>query len=153
MKIFYITLLYLLHISCSLYGSINFPFVEITNDPTPLEKAKFYDLQEITVRGFLYQTSEGQWILSTEPNLKTCCVGSKQKAHKQIALEKSFEGIKADHVIALKGKFNIQDEAHPFLLTNVLIEKIPEYNPPWFWLTAGVLLLFIIILFVLKKFK
>jgi hypothetical protein len=33
-----------------------------------------YDGREVTMRGFLYQLQDGQWVLAQQPNLRTCCV-------------------------------------------------------------------------------
>lgn len=44
-----------------------------------------------TVRGFIYQGSNGEWVLSQEPNLKSCCVNSPAKKDAQIILEGVFE--------------------------------------------------------------
>jgi hypothetical protein len=49
--------------------------------------AKKWDRQPVAIRGFLYSTSDGFWILSPEPTIKSCCLGTVEKAHQQIAIE------------------------------------------------------------------
>lgn len=49
-----------------------------------------YHERNVRIRGFLYQTQDGRWILSAEPNLKTCCVGSPAKALQQILVTGDF---------------------------------------------------------------
>jgi hypothetical protein len=41
---------------------------------------------EVRICGFLYQTREGQWILASEPYLKSCCIGSDDKIDNQIVI-------------------------------------------------------------------
>lgn len=55
------------------------------------EKEQIAD-QEVLIRGFLYKTDNGQWVLASEPNLRTCCVGSSNHVKKQIFLENSYVG-------------------------------------------------------------
>jgi formylglycine-generating enzyme required for sulfatase activity len=64
-----------------------------------------YDHREIRIRGFLYQSTKGEWILAEEPNLKTCCIGSPNKAHAQIHLNKGFEGVVSSLPVLIKGTF------------------------------------------------
>lgn len=64
--------------------------------------------QEVKIRGFLYETPEGKWILAAQPNLKTCCLGSQQKLSQQIFIEKSL-GSKMDNKVPvnIQGRFLI----------------------------------------------
>jgi len=68
-----------------------------------LEEAETLHNREITIRGFLYATQDGRWILSSEPNLKTCCVGSAHKAKDQIFLDSTFKDIPSSGVVQVQG--------------------------------------------------
>ena len=65
--------------------------------------------QEIIIRGFLYKSPNHQWILTSEPNLKSCCVGAFHKATHQITLEGVFAEQDINRVISVRGIW----KAHP----------------------------------------
>lgn len=73
---------------------------EIQPDSTGLAK----------VRGFLYQTPSGEWILSTEPHLKTCCAGSQSKVKDQIYLVGILEEASAGSVVEVSGNYKISPQ-------------------------------------------
>lgn len=58
--------------------------------------------ERVEVRGFAYQGERG-WLLSDEPNLKSCCVGAAAKAGSQLMLPGSFEGGQ-NALVALEGR-------------------------------------------------
>lgn len=71
--------------------------------------------QTISIRGFLYQTAEKQWILAADPDLKSCCVGSHDKARRQIYLEDElFLPGQPAQAITLQGRFHHTDEGPPY---------------------------------------
>lgn len=45
-----------------------------------------YEGQNMTLRGFIYQTEEGRSILATEPHLKSCCIGNPSLSKPQVEL-------------------------------------------------------------------
>lgn len=66
------------------------------------QKVDSLDGQKVHIRGFLFK-SRDRWILSEEPNLKTCCIGSKEKIERQIILDGQFDENLINHVIELEG--------------------------------------------------
>jgi hypothetical protein len=70
------------HLLCAEETALSFDFfqleglVEDENAPVPS--------QRIHIRGFLYQTQDGEVVLAREPDLKTCCVGSESKRQTQL---------------------------------------------------------------------
>lgn len=68
--------------------------------------------KKVKIRGFLYDSGKNTWILSAEPHLKTCCVGSKDKATTQIFLEGSFDKKWINQIVEIKGVFHFDPESH-----------------------------------------
>lgn len=69
---------------------------------------KQYDQHLIEMRGFLYKNKENEWILSSEPELKSCCVGRTDKLLKQIFIENLEEAEKTSfQVVQLQGYFKV----------------------------------------------
>ena len=62
----------------------------------------------VTLRGFLYKTPDGAWILSQEPQLKSCCAGSHSKVKEQFYLIGEFTDSPAATVAEVTGLFKIE---------------------------------------------
>lgn len=75
---------------------------------------------EAALRGFLYQDSQGQWILSDVANLKSCCINVPAKAAQQVLLEGNL--LPTSRVITVKGTLQIYQGR--LLLTNATVEQI-----------------------------
>lgn len=73
-------------------------FYLLKNDVSYLEN------QKVRIRGFLFKKAN-QWVLAEEPNLKTCCIGSKEKADRQLLLDGMFDENFINHVIEVEGIF------------------------------------------------
>lgn len=71
-----------------------------------LAKEKLADGVFIEIKGFLYRSSEGMTILAAEPNLKSCCIGSKNKAHQQIVVAGNLSLPALQHVVTLHGELH-----------------------------------------------
>lgn len=78
---------------------------------------------EVTIRGFLYQNSDHQWVLAEKPNLKSCCIA----AERQILLSGDFKETSIGNAITLQGQLTKgSDKYH---LSNAI--EIPKKNNPW----------------------
>lgn len=101
----------------SIYHLISFflltPFLafsaEIKWDSLEENAATFLDLQEVEIRGFYYISLEGQAFLAKQPNLKSCCIGSKKLIQEQIALSKPLIN-NTSGAITVKGKLRINSK-------------------------------------------
>lgn len=68
-----------------------------TAEPIP------YEGQRVEVRGFIYYLASKQWILAPEPNLQSCCLGSKEKARKQLLVQGSLPPSLSSSAIVIQG--------------------------------------------------
>lgn len=67
--------------------------------------------KEVAMRGFLYRHLDNRWILAADANLKSCCVGSKDKSARQIILTEdkssTYPDVVLSEVVLIKGNFHI----------------------------------------------
>jgi len=80
---------------------------QLVGYPERADEIAMWDNSEVLIRGFLYEKADGTWILASEPDLKTCCVGSTDKITKQIALSSDFEGGYTSYAVNMKGQFRV----------------------------------------------
>lgn len=99
-----------------------------------LKDAANLDGQLITIRGFLYESSESQMILAAEPNLKTCCVGSTSQQQRQLLVTGDINLVNS--AITLKGNLVVSlGDDFPFRLENAVI--MPQ-NDQSYWILGGI---------------
>lgn len=63
-------------------NTIPFNFFQLESLSSETQEISFNN--RIQIRGFLYQTAEGDVVLAREPDLKSCCVGSASKRGTQL---------------------------------------------------------------------
>ena len=103
-----------------------------------VHKVSFNELSEkhsetsIEVRGFLYTTTDGKAILAPQPNLRSCCVGSSQKAHEQIALLDLQKVPVTTQAVDVQGTFHLDQESNLKSLSNA---KLVEHHRGSYHLT------------------
>lgn len=110
-----------------------------------VEPSKFSH-QEISIKGFYYESEIGKPILSSLPNLKTCCL---EKKGNQIFLDKKFT-VKQSKSITVKGFLNIESD-RKFSLKNSEILSEPNDFSIIFISILITFIFFIYYLFNIKK--
>lgn len=96
------------------------------------EQLNSYANQKVQIRGFLYPLNEDKWILSSEPNLKSCCIGSKAKSQQQLIVKGKFENV-SDSVVTLEGIFK---EGTPYIL-----EEAVAIQHSSIWILSAIVIL------------
>lgn len=108
--------------------------------------------EKIEIRGFLYQGKNEEWILSGEPNLKSCCVGSVEKISHQLILHDTFSQEQINKVVHLQGILHKQD--HLYFLDEIkLIENTSHSHGLINLAFASLILLFFLIYRISLKNK
>lgn len=137
-------------------NSTNLSFQDLSGVNSVESAASMYHGREVTVRGFLYQSLDGRWILASEPNLKTCCVGSPRKVWQQIIVDGEFESVPANKVVQIAGTLRVdpvQDDKNAFtqvfrLVNPHLVQE--DDNGIWLWIVMSVIGLMAISYFAIR---
>lgn len=117
---------------------------------SPAELIHHHQDESVQLRGFLYQTSGGEWILSDEPNLKSCCIGKGPKASKQVFLAGKESTFLPYQVINLEGALAMKDD-HKLELRNWRRIETQSQQGAWLPILLGVVSIFIIGIIVFRK--
>lgn len=92
----------------------------------------------VQIRGFLYATDEGQLVLASEPNLKSCCVASEAKKADQLFISGDIlPPNQAGLVVLAEGEL-VQDEQQRRWLKEA---KLVETRSDWKSLLLCVILI------------
>lgn len=102
---------------------------------------------EVEIRGFLFQAHDGVWILASDPQLKSCCIGAASLAKHQLYLDRQFSINDAGRPIKLHGKLRRSLQYSPDgkiktlykLLQTEPVDQAP-LSFPWVTLSAVSLL-------------
>ena len=91
----------------------------------PIDYIETIQGKRVEIRGFLYETKQSQAILAAEPNLKSCCVGSEAKKHKQIVVKGDVSSaIDRTTAVNIQGNLKIDlKDPFPFKLENAVIAE------------------------------
>ncbi|MFI5344137.1 MAG: hypothetical protein ACHQUC_07950 [Chlamydiales bacterium] len=93
---------------CLLLLSVSTGVLQISLEKPLGEEATAYNERLVNVRGFLYRHSSGELILASQPNLKSCCVGSQQLVYQQILVHGSLDP--EAQAVTLQGIFKIDPQ-------------------------------------------
>lgn len=66
--------------------------------------------KEVTIRGFLSQSTSKQWILSSQPQVQSCCFGRADKVAQQIFLPITFTTIATNQPVTIQGRFLVDPQ-------------------------------------------
>lgn len=102
--------------------------------------SQFQDVHqsEVRLRGFLFKSPSGRWLLSAEPDLKSCCAGSPLKVSKQVFLDGNYEEEGINKLVEMRGIFTIDlkrnhegELVQVFALREAILTDEVQQTTPW----------------------
>ncbi|MBA3815194.1 MAG: hypothetical protein H0X29_01480 [Parachlamydiaceae bacterium] len=124
------------------------------------EALKAYQHQQVSIRGFVYRTKDGKNVLAAEPDLKSCCVASRENILRQVMLEgDEIAFLNNGRAQEVQGRFEIEPLKNEngswkkiFVLQDALvIKKKPERPLGLLYLITGFTFTIVIFLFLYKE--
>lgn len=118
----------------------------------PSQRLLDLDQHQVRIRGFLYSTEEGKWLLAKEPNLKSCCVGSKHRIAEQIYVTGQFPQDSLQSAKTVQGDFFFTLNAPEFYgIKNGVVVEDGNFHTPYISFFAVVLAFAFLFLWYKKK--
>ena len=75
--------------------------------------------ETVEIRGFLHQMPEGDWVLSTQPNSRSCCSGT---SHRKVVVRGTISNPPKYKAVMVRGKLIQKDDYYE------LIDAIIDFN-------------------------
>lgn len=119
----------------------------VFGDPFPI--VTFQDLKEgredgpVAMRGFLYEGKEGERVLASQPNLKSCCI---DKEPVQIIVEGDMESVNSSRVVFLQGDLK-NEEPKKYRLRKAKVVNDEHASHTWMVVGLGVVMVGIAFVF------
>ncbi len=89
---------------------------------TPLDETS-----QVELKGFLYKTESGKWVLAKNPNLKHCCIGKIERDKEQVFLDQEFDYAPLSRVVTLKGI--LESSPNGYILKDAILTERKEGIP------------------------
>ncbi len=116
---------------------------------------KSYHGKDISIRGFVFESPGGDWVLADKPGLKSCCIGSEKEVFSQVYLECQKEPTFHNQQVVVTGNFNVDVLENTegkfvriYTLQNAEVQKVSRRKIPTVTIFA---LVAISLLFFVKK--
>lgn len=111
-----------------------------------------YAEQQVMIRGFLYSAGDETWILASEPNLKSCCVGASSKRGLQLTVTGSLPKEPPITALLVQGTLKVTPESLKsfYALEQAFIVEEP-FSLSLFWGVALVCACFLSIRYFWKR--
>lgn len=110
MRLFYCLLTCFLPI-INLVGALTLELHQLPTHPIDeKDPIRAMDHQIVTVRGFWHPLNASEGILTPQPNLRTCCIGSPKKIYTQIVVKDVGFQFPPNKIATLEGEFRIKPE-------------------------------------------
>jgi len=128
----------------------------MTNTWNRIDQLQEGDL--LTLRGYIYRSKEGHFILSDTPDLKSCCVGVSHKLDTQLKLLADDVHPNMHVPYDVKGRFHFSPKMNE---SGILVEKYslsevsiaPAQKSHFLSISVGVILFLFLLRKVLKRFR
>jgi hypothetical protein len=124
-----------MYIASFLLAATLLTFQELELNPPESVLQKHHG-EKVQIRGFPYQTSEGNWVLAGESDLKSCCVGSDRNRSRQIILVEEEGSYTPHQVIEVIGMLDYRDGR--WLLEDYQVHQ-SNYSLVWLAIVGGLI--------------
>lgn len=107
--------------------------------------------RHVQMRGFLYKTETGEFILASEPNLKSCCISTDAKRDRQVVVVgKEMLEMTPSLTVLLEGDIAMDnDRLH---LTNANVVEEPVDFTVIIWIIVASCMIILVVMMLSKLF-